>query len=514
MPRDYTVGFFDDASTTEAIDALTNSTEPLTIFAGAGVPADQSLPAWGDLVRELLIDGLAAAGPTRLASAAMADRLRDAFQNLPSVSIVDELLKDKQPPGLSDARYQTRRNQRLRRMLYRSHAAVVRPSLAEYILRVAIAAFAAGRDVAILTTNYDDVLELVAEEPDIQRLAASAGVTGFPSFGYVEPDPVDRSTIPIVHLHGLLPRPKSPLRASQLVFSERDYHRWDQSPLKIYWHNRVSVGQLRFFGTSLRDINITATLEQGQTGRQRFALMPIMGDPLAESLSHTNEAHNYLALRGRHLRVDILRPNLYSQVHQFCHELTLRLLRTTQLDAYSIRLSSWWQDWSQSGALETDQRLTAGATLSGIRDLLMPLVPGASYGKVEVWARCNPDSRMLERWASSQAALLSGPNARPHRGAIVEPGHYAAVDAFASRRPPVGAWLPEQPSRWTDYIAVPVVLADRPHLGLPVGVAVAVFDVRASGVKRTPRGQLQALVTQLDQIAEVLHTVGEDLLGA
>ncbi|WP_103355382.1 SIR2 family protein [Amycolatopsis sp. CA-128772] len=149
----------------------------------------------------------------------------DFFHQMPAASIVDALYEERFAARATD-----QRNEDIAHILYAGrapdHEAIPQDSLAVYVLRLAVAKRLADCDVHILTTNYDDVLEQIANHDvtfsDLQR----NGIEVYTNWD--SDDDGLASGIPISHLHGFIPRTGS---ARSVVFSEREYIKWDRESL-------------------------------------------------------------------------------------------------------------------------------------------------------------------------------------------------------------------------------------------------------------------------------------------
>ncbi|WP_439383860.1 SIR2 family protein [Amycolatopsis lexingtonensis] len=463
------MGFFDEADTKAAIRKIADA-QRLTIFTGAGIAADLRVPNWSKLVSRLLENLESRTYRDDQECRATVHQAVDFFHQMPAASIVDALYEE-----LFPGRATEQRNEDIARILYADrqleHEAIPEDSLAVYVLRLAVAKRLAGCDVHILTTNYDDVLEQIANHDVTFSGLRLNGVEVYTSW-----DPDDDGLahgVPISHLHGFIPREGT---ATAVVFSESEYIKWDQaSPWRDYLPKRVAGGGLTLFvGASLRDYNIAAMIRRFSKG-EVYALLPVEDEVAHAQLREkpwSPPSGRYAALRGLHLGVQVLRPDFYGQVCQFLNEAAIP--GDLRVPEYSTRLRKWWDSWSKQ-----DHNPLGLAHLTACSQALRQFATDeeqqldrASYVKAEVWVRDYPDKRQLSLYASSQSVVLPGRGYWPHSAKIEHLSRYAAVSAFAARQATEGTVAYRNDGRWTHFLAVPVILPEAPYYELPVGVVI------------------------------------------
>lgn len=467
--RDPGIGFFDESDTKEAIRRVADA-QRLTIFTGAGIAADLRVPNWSALVSRLLEDLESGTYQDDQVCRATVHQAVDFFHQMPAASIVDALYEERFPGHATE-----KRNEDIARILYAGrnteHEAVPEDSLAVYVLRLAVAKRLAGCDVHILTTNYDDVLEQIANH-DVTLSDLRLHDTEVYTSWETKDDGLAPG-VPISHLHGFIPRTGP---AQSVVFSESEYIKWDQYSLwRDYLPKRVAGGGLTLFvGASLRDYNIAAMIRRFSKG-EVYALLPV-----EDEVSHAQQREKpwlppsarYAALRGLHLGVQVLRPDFYGQVCQFLNEAAIPV--DLRVPDYSTRLRKWWKSWStQEHDPQGLNHLTSCS--QALRQFAIDeeqQLDRASYVKAEVWVRTNPDSRQLSLYASSQSVILPGRGYWPHSATIEHLSRYAAVSAFAARQATEGTVAYRSDGRWTHFLAVPVILPEKPYYELPVGVVI------------------------------------------
>lgn len=468
--RNPEVGFFDDDDTKRIIRKIAEA-DRLTIFVGAGIAADLEIPNWSGLVARLLER---MERPNHDGDAACRKAVRfalDFFHQMPAASIVDALYADQY--GHQALK---QRNNDIAAILYPRNgqpakAHVPHDALAIYVLRLARAKRLAGCDVHIVTTNYDDSLEWIADS-NIDALS-ELGREGVAVFSNDDAeDDGKRPGVPVSHLHGLIPRTGE---GREVVFSEREYIRWDrESRWRDYLARRVAGGGVTLFvGASLRDYNIAAMIRRFSRSSV-YALLPVEDEVGAYS-SKSEEpwpraTARYAALRGQHLGVEVLRPDFYGQVCQFLNEAAI----PTDLGApdYSTRLKSWWQAWRAGEPYETELLVERCQALREFAKREHEQLSRVQHVKAEIWVREDPDARELRLYSTSQTVVLPGDGYWAHCTKFEHSSPYAAISAFAARRATEGRVNYRNDNRWTHCLAVPLILPEKPRYELPVGVMI------------------------------------------
>jgi hypothetical protein len=477
--RDFSVGFFADRSTRQAINKLANS-HAVTIFAGAGVAADQGYPSWSTLVSRMLAQALEKHLP-RVSDEELnkvAATVTSQYYQIPTATIVDQVHRD-----TAGTHARRRRDHAMRSILYHGRRDMIpaRPALVDEILYLAYTLKAAGVAVAIVTTNYDDLFETTAKTSDFLSEFADWGLS-VRSYSEAPPTPDDdlETVVPIVHVHGYLDR-ESTGEGVNVVFSEVDYIDWDDhSPFRNYLSSVFTQGTTLMVGTSLRDTNIAAKLKLSQSHDcVRYALLPAqqeIKEVAAYGRQFGENVASFASLRGEQLGVVVLRPDFYGQVAQFLREVALETSKGHSGEAtdYSSRLQAWADNWNRehyasrtSIERATDQLVHLSGTVR------KKFRANASSVKSELWVRSRPRERRLELWCDSRAVrLLAEPSYRRHDVEINPLADHAAVRCFAARSAIHGR-LPTGPlNRWTHFVAVPVTNST----DVPVAVVVTLFD--------------------------------------
>lgn len=505
--RNFAVGFFSDVPTSAAISRIAEA-DHITIFAGAGVCLDQGVPGWNHLVSRLLDKRLEDSSIDAAMVGSVSAHLLEQYREVPTATIVDALYSDQL--GVKAA---ARRIDDIRSVIYESgqNVGLASPSLVERTLLLAHALHVAGRNVHIITTNYDDLFEYVSAERLSTGVFKKWGVNVVP---YSERPPATHRVedlIPVVHIHGFVPRAGS--NVAPPILSEKDYFEWDaNSPFRNYLSVRFGAGAVLFLGSSLRDANILRRLSAARSDHvSAFALLPVQSEsvhypkdmrPVAETLA------GYAESRGRELGVEVLRPNFFGQVYQFLDEVRAKVSEPTDYVPYVRRLDEWTDRWYQSG-LHVDEAHRRTATLRARQTSaeLVQIVGSVSKAKVELWVRRPNEERSLELWASSQGMWIPGDEHWPKTVSLVGPLQHAAVNCFAMGTTTQGRVSPLDRTRWTHYVATPVNLPGN-YASLTVGVSIALFHAP----DHARAEQLPSVDQNLDVIGTQLLAYGRELL--
>jgi hypothetical protein len=517
--RDHGVGFFDCKTTENAIIDLASATS-VTFFLGAGVSADQEVPTWADLVARLMETAL----PEDLVktqlrepsgqSTGIARALIRRYFQLPMATAIDGLLKEK----FGHRGYINERNKLLRQSIYRKADRTSRdflrnPSLAREVVLSAILLKACGKDVHILTTNYDHAIEEISrDDVDARRDADYWGIE-FQTYADGPPDNyISELEIPVVHVHGSIGRRSRP---SLVVFSEPDYAKWaKRTEVLDYVRRRFADTRLLMIGASLRDHNIISYLSETNWNlAHRYALLPLQGDS-AHDIGRLVGFEPISAIqehRADELGISGLFPDFYGQVHQFLIELGYAAGQAIDgssyaANSYGKRIRLWADDFERC-ASDEDYRKDVTRTLRDLAKEIRTRVPEAEQVKIEVWTRRNVDGRTLELWCNSQSTHL-GDDYWPNERRIIKDVTAPAVHSFSNRTAVSGRVVDRQDGRWTHYVASTVMIDQEPYSSLPIGAAVTLFH--APGITTDV---LPSVESKKDEIVRIVLDEVEQILN-
>jgi len=506
--------FFHYSAVNDAIERIACA-NVVTIIAGAGVAKDRGSPDWATLAKAILerlmissadVDVSTNAKAIALMLAQSEDPLRLAsatrwlatMQNLSSDAI-DRLIAEEldKYPGFGG-------------------------TLAPGIALLASTLKASGCDVAIITTNYDENIELAARGPQLRSTFSSLGV-GKLVASIDERPPSNKTDIPVYHLHGVVAGrgPPSGTAHATPIYCETDY-----AAIRRGWQERLLIKRLKagsclFLGTSLTDPYFPYCLSRARRPKHApwYALIATQGEtwlPAAlEQADTPMGAIQFMAgARLRHLGIDPLFADYFSQVSQFCYEAVNCLSNGKGSYAegsphrYGQRLINWHAEWSASIARQSlkGHQLQSQRKLMAVKRNICAALPlqRDEKVKVELWVRSDPlKERSLTLWSSSESALLA--EEALHTAPIRQGSDYLAVRTFAQGNA-LGPRIPEGIStgRWKSGIAVPIWLDDAPWLHLPVGV------IGILGTSETSLGSQE--VTERARIARKLDRTGSSLL--
>lgn len=284
-----------------SIDRLAAASR-LTIVVGAGASAEAGVPDWRRLVGQLL-----QSNSHQLTPAMTQEEIR---------AWIDETIVDHGLPGaaavvqaLSDERGLDLAGQ-VERVLY--------PPQARYgpgPIALAVAALAkAAPNTALVTTNYDGLLEQALNERDLRRSQIKT---------YIQGRTPPAESVPVYHLHGYADGTR---RLGKIVLSEEHYI---QMQVGSSWQEKLFLRQLAgshvlFVGISLTDPNIVRYLyRQQRQSRRHTAIFCRYGDgDLAQQRVH--QAHERAAAaRWARCGIDAVFVDHYTDVAQFLHEVIL-----------------------------------------------------------------------------------------------------------------------------------------------------------------------------------------------
>jgi hypothetical protein len=222
----------------------------LVLCLGAGVSLDAGLPDWNRLLRQLLVALVGGKLPRELEISDdekiwLATRLGELQAGAP-------LLQARYVrAGLGDKFAQT-----VSKLLYDGQVTPRKSLLLEAISKLCIPRRSGPGVRAVITYNFDDLLEQNLDAVGIQHHSV-----------YRDAEIPTQDELGIYHVHGFLPRNVQPydgLAESLLVFSEEGYHNLVLDP--YHWTNIVQLNFLResvglFIGLSMTDPNLRRLLE-------------------------------------------------------------------------------------------------------------------------------------------------------------------------------------------------------------------------------------------------------------
>lgn len=523
--------FFHRPETHDLIQEFAKA-DRIAIYYGAGVTIDQGGLSWKEMCRALLWHALGGNNPAR-----QAEVLKDVdaiMRNRPlveSASVASQRFEDRD-------KEQWRRNisNVVRDRIY-GVSRWQRGRLAQALAILIATLRDLGRDVQVITTNYDGFVE-----EELVRYLSSLNIKATAMVTAPEHQrTAERGTHAITadqvhefqHIHGYVSNPKElDMKDSPyLVLSERDYftnESWALKKIKDSFEGRAVL----IVGCSLDDNPLLQALADPlvQGDAPRFAVMP------TRSLGNRGSGQSYggvdydllrrtLVGRMKQFSTRVVFPDFYFQVAQLLQEISTwagqassgASYRTSET-RYGMRLVGWWNDWSArccSGSIDLAQNwwekqvaiqkiLVADLTEKISPILKAVLGDGWDFDarlKLELWVRWNPeDNRELRCFCSTvnlwtdQELMRTAP--------IAGDSSWASVSAFVSGRP---QRIFEQGDQWPTYLAVPIgiELADG---WVQVGALVLAsqYSEEKSGITDENAEAVNSLVSALTTLGTAL----------
>jgi hypothetical protein len=286
----------------------------LVLFLGAGVSIDAGVPGWNALLHELLLSLIGRQTDSSVQfSTEEIELLADALarQRGWAPAVVARYIR----AGLKDEF-----DAEVRRSLYRRIAADSSSPVLKAIARLCVPRRDGSGVRAVVTYNFDDLLERHLEQSGVMYRAA-----------YREGDLAADDELGIFHVHGFLPAgvQNEKLTESLLVFSEEGYHEVYREPYS--WSNLVQMNFLRervclLIGLSATDPNL-----------RRLAELAARRRP---------QARHYILLKREGFPDPAVRSTRLEQAFQSMHhDLQERALRELGLNVL------WLEDYAEIPSL-------------------------------------------------------------------------------------------------------------------------------------------------------------------
>lgn len=216
----------------------------LVFVLGAGVSLNFGIPNWNNLLKKL-----------------MAYTIEEEHKVSNSLSsIFNELFK---PNPLIAGRYLQEYFENsnssfeimVRQVLYANIDKGKKSNILDEIVKLCVAPGKSPNIDAIITYNFDDILEYKLDKTDLDIPYKSIYGIGMD---------INNGELPIYHVHGYLPEEGNLTSKNNITFGENNYHKQYSD---IYsWNNIVQINKFRentclFIGSSLTDPNIRRLLD-------------------------------------------------------------------------------------------------------------------------------------------------------------------------------------------------------------------------------------------------------------
>ena len=225
------------------LDEVASGTGPITIIVGAGVSQDAGFASWSALVSSLTKK----IKPARMQNMIMADTA-DLMRKADYIIQMAVLETGSGP------------NQLVRDALYRGMRETVPGPLADWIARLVVAL---GDRVRLMTTNFDNVLEVALE----RHLGVSPHSFSLDSIGDWRSEIAGHaSSRSVLHLHGMLTRGSDDF-LGPVVLSESHFLRHGRSVRDII-REQLQDRTVIFIGMSLTDPNLVGPLWDTRANRE------------------------------------------------------------------------------------------------------------------------------------------------------------------------------------------------------------------------------------------------------
>jgi hypothetical protein len=375
--------------------------------------------------------------------------------------------------------------------------------LARAVATVALTRAINDMNTRIITTNYDTLLEdaILEQRESLLRSFKEFGSTDLvPDLSVHtlgEAIPVGKP-LSFIYLHGRISASPEERVKGKVAFTELDYAKL-RPEVSDLLRETFKSSPLLILGASLTDPPLIAALEdtipesvasESVPVYNRVAILPV---PAVQEQTNrhldaedTKSVCKQQVARMKALGVELLIPDFYSSVGQFCDELdcaTYRLLwgperPETVVSPYWDRLTSWWENWhehryrnrARRRALDKYLRLF----LSELTADILESTERKEHLKLELWAIWDPSQRRrtMRRWASSswprsqwEDADIDYLDETARAAEITRECDYPAVRALIEGRPRLsdaGELTDESPSdnphvsRWRIFLAVPI----------------------------------------------------------
>lgn len=505
--------FFHQKSTHGVIAEIAES-RSLVIYVGAGATRTESGHSWGSIV-DLLIGTIDTTSEGR-------DRIRRGYDLPKQASIAREYYRRTYAHYATDHMAFV-----LRRALYNGDS-WRGGNYADSIALLCREFVDQGRSVFIVTTNYDQYLELAFSrvlDEDTALLAGSyllappsapRAQTVLDELGGID------AKVPILHIHGLVLVPNGTRSGvpQDIVLDEADYLATEHQS-DIVLTNLFESHDVLILGSSLEDQPLLRALWKSRNGRRRWAIYPRQSLP-KESGAYDDEGGAYgntirtLEQRMKIFDVQIVAPDFFSQAAQLIREVCVACACSDQGISYddnrfeykySKRLGQWWEDWfgSRCDDLLAAQYQDSARLMTAVRDISKLLDEDQDELKLELWVRWAPSSalRSLKLWASSVGTWTDPNIAR--EAPIDATSSCPAVEVFcegAARAKPTD----DHHGSWRKYLAVPIRNGDKKS---SVQVGVLVLSTSRSTETRLDEAERETL----NVLAETILAIGAALMS-
>jgi hypothetical protein len=489
--------FFEDGTfTLPAIEDIVRA-EKLVIYVGAGLTIDLGGPTWNTMLDKMSQSAPAGrSGDPPDQYQALAKRLAPVERATMLSGFFREWYGDTNEAT-------TELHQAIADAIYPVYDGM-QGRLSSVVALMVVVFAAAGREVTVVTTNYDTLLESEISEfvdtwnssegrspvsLDVQVAEARSddkldGTASQPPAS----TPTTRSTrsVTLRYLHGRLVKGEAGcVLSGDLVFDESDYAQ-SRAVETEYLAGLLRDRTLLTLGASITDVALVDALSaSATTGSQRYAVIPV--NDLTGGERRTEKAVEFhkkaMQKRCGSLGLTPLFPDFYYQVSVFVSEI-VRCLATHGVDwkSHKQRLIAWSECWLQENgfgdgisAPDREELWQLHAELEDVAKSVADGYLGKENIKVELWARWvmtdnngERDIRQLRLCSSSTGIVTSDTTRRTSDLSVV--AQVPVMIGYCAGRPtmtakeetkPVGADEARKSlysNRWHARLIVPVIV--------------------------------------------------------
>lgn len=282
--------------------------EKLVFVLGAGISIEFGIPAWNNLLQNLMVYTIE---EEHRVSSALSKLFNDIYT--PNPLIAGRYLQNYFENNNSSF------ESMVREVLY---AGVDKTRDSELLFEIVKMCVSPGKSPnldSIITYNFDDILEFKLDDTGMDVPYKSIYGPGMD---------IKNEELPIYHVHGYLPEKKKLNSDNAITFGENNYH---QQYSDIYsWNNIVQINKFRentclFIGSSLTDPNIRRLLDiaykqKGDKRKHHYIFKKrIDSDSLKENLHSILNKENINEKNNAGLNIDetvLLLKNLYERFEE------------------------------------------------------------------------------------------------------------------------------------------------------------------------------------------------------
>lgn len=429
----------------------------LSVLVGAGASMEAGLPSWESLVNRLLRRAarehdLIDLDDDRAVQRWEAEAARDGF--LGAAAILDALAADQRDRWIADELF----------------APATGPDAyfpGPISRQVAALRVAYGRELRVMTPNYDDLLEQALRDDGAEPVALATADHRAPA-----------DAVPVYHLHGYLGRDgRDP---GELVLSEADYQRMQQGGA---WQEDLVRTALRdstvvFVGTSLIDPNLIRYLHAVGPGASSFAVFVRQGTYPADVPAGIPAAREQ-ALRARWEALGVVPVFVdhYVDVAQLLYEVSRSKALGADYQPLAERADHWVGTVQRDllGAEDDARFVRAQESIgAGLRSALAAAVGAAELLEGRTWDEklalsmwlVDPGGERLTNWVTTDRLHLDRGTVEPV--AVDEHARWLAVRSFC-RGTPLAEAREIYASRWHFIRGTPLVAQSQRFGRIPVG---------------------------------------------